>query len=52
MKDYCADPQKYDHVITPLKPSGPKIPIENILDATTPIPPFPWDSETDMKVDG
>ncbi|KAK7263568.1 hypothetical protein RJT34_31160 [Clitoria ternatea] len=51
-QDYCAEPQKYNHAITPLKPSGPKIPIEVLLEATKPIPPFPWLSETDMKVDG
>ncbi|XP_020232390.1 beta-amylase isoform X1 [Cajanus cajan] len=51
-QDYCANPQKYNHAITPLKPSAPKIPIEVLLEATKPMPPFPWLSETDMKVDG
>ncbi|RYR21713.1 hypothetical protein Ahy_B03g067031 isoform C [Arachis hypogaea] len=51
-QDYVEDPNQYNHVIIPLKPSGPKIPLEEILEATKPIPPFPWDSETDMKVDG
>ncbi|KAL1362894.1 hypothetical protein AAHE18_03G112700 [Arachis hypogaea] len=51
-QDYVEDPNQYNHVIIPLKPSGPKIPLEKILEATKPIPPFPWDSETDMKVDG
>ncbi|KAK7257504.1 hypothetical protein RIF29_31528 [Crotalaria pallida] len=51
-QDYSEDPKNYNHVIPPLKPSGPKIPIEVILQATKPIAPFPWDSETDRKVDG
>lgn len=51
-QDYCEDPQKYNHAIPPLKPSEPKIPNEVLLEATKPIPPFPWMSETDMKVDG
>ncbi|KAG2397282.1 Beta-amylase protein [Vigna angularis] len=49
---YSEDPQNYNHVITPLKPSAPKIPIEVLLEATKPIPPFPWLPETDMKIDG
>ncbi|KAG5020987.1 hypothetical protein AAZX31_06G281900 [Glycine max] len=51
-QDYCANPQKYNHAITPLKPSAPKIPIEVLLEATKPTLPFPWLPETDMKVDG
>ncbi|KAK7312747.1 hypothetical protein VNO77_36842 [Canavalia gladiata] len=50
-QDYCADPQKYNHVITPLKQSASKIPIEVLLEAAKPIGPFPWRSETDMKVE-
>nr|O22585.1 RecName: Full=Beta-amylase; AltName: Full=1,4-alpha-D-glucan maltohydrolase [Medicago sativa]AAD04188.1 beta-amylase [Medicago sativa] len=51
-QDYCSDPEKYNHGIPPLKRSGPKIPDDVLNEATKPIPPFPWDSETDMKVDG
>ncbi|XP_057455781.1 beta-amylase [Lotus japonicus] len=51
-QDYCADPGKYGHIIPPLKRSGPKIPDDVLLKATEPMPPFPWDSETDMEVDG
>jgi len=52
LQGYCPDPQNYNHVITPLKPSAPKIPIEVLLEATKPIPPFPWLPETDMNIDG
>ncbi|KAK4255383.1 hypothetical protein QN277_008390 [Acacia crassicarpa] len=50
--DYIEDPQKYGHNLTPLNRSKPKIPNEVLIEATKPLPPFPWDSETDMKVDG
>ncbi|KAI4334073.1 hypothetical protein L6164_018810 [Bauhinia variegata] len=50
-QDYCDDPQKYNHHLAPLKRSLPEVPIENLLDATEVIPPFPWNEETDMKVD-
>jgi len=52
LQDYCSDPEKYNHGIPPLKRSEPKIPVDVLNEATKPIPPFPWDSETDMKVDG
>ncbi|KAL1059759.1 hypothetical protein V6Z11_1Z009900 [Gossypium hirsutum] len=51
-QEYCSDPAKYGKELKPLKRSKPKIPIEDLLDATTPMKPFPWDEETDMKVDG
>ncbi|GAU39199.1 hypothetical protein TSUD_270430 [Trifolium subterraneum] len=51
-QSHSDDPQEYNHAIPPLKRSGPKIPVDDLLEATKPIPPFPWDSETDMKVDG
>ncbi|KAJ4851269.1 Beta-amylase [Turnera subulata] len=51
-QEYCPDPSRYSHEIGPLEPSKPKIPIEVLLEATKPIEPFPWDKETDMKVDG
>ncbi|CAK9161358.1 unnamed protein product [Ilex paraguariensis] len=49
--DYCPDPQNYSKVV-PLERSKPKIPIEELLEATEPIKPFPWDNETDMSVGG
>ncbi|KAA8524567.1 hypothetical protein F0562_010990 [Nyssa sinensis] len=48
---YIADPSKYNGPVVPLKHSKPKIPIEVLLEATEPTKPFPWDKETDMKVD-
>ena len=42
----------YNHRIVPLPPSKPKIPIEDLMEATKPEKPFPWAKETDMKVDG
>jgi beta-amylase len=51
-QSHCDDPQEYNHAIPPLKRSGPNIPVDDLLEATKPILPFPWDSETDMKVDG
>lgn len=52
MQDFTADPEKYDHHLVPLPPSKPKIPIEEILKATKPIKPFPWNKQTDMSVSG
>ena len=52
MQDYIPDPEKYNHHIVPLQSSKPKIPINELLDATKPIKPFPWDKETDMSVVG
>ncbi|CAL5211797.1 unnamed protein product [Lathyrus oleraceus] len=51
-QDYCEDPQEYNHGIPPLERSEPNIPVDVLLEATRPIVPFPWDSETDLKVDG
>ncbi|WJX43826.1 Beta-amylase [Trifolium repens] len=51
-QSHCDDPQEYNHAIPPLKRSGPNIPVDDLREATKPILPFPWDSETDMKVDG
>lgn len=50
-QDYCPDPSKYGHEIVPLERSKPKIPIEDLLDATKPMEPFPWNKQTDMPVD-
>ncbi|CAI8614495.1 unnamed protein product [Vicia faba] len=52
VQDYREDPQDYNHGIPPLKRSEPNIPVDVLLEATKPIQPFPWDSETDLKADG
>ncbi|OMO86004.1 beta-amylase-like protein [Corchorus olitorius] len=52
MDEYISDPDKYGHELCHLKHSKPKIPNEVLLEATEPLEPFPWDDETDMKVDG
>nr|XP_048328173.1 beta-amylase [Ziziphus jujuba var. spinosa] len=51
-QDYCPDPEKYNHHVVPLERSKPKIPIEELLEATKPEDPFPWNKETDMSVGG
>ncbi|KAL2547860.1 Beta-amylase 5 [Forsythia ovata] len=38
--------------VAPLQRSKPKIPIDELLEATKPIKSFPWDEETDMSVGG
>ncbi|KAK6134882.1 hypothetical protein DH2020_031366 [Rehmannia glutinosa] len=47
-QDYCRDITD----LAPLQRSKPRIPIDELLDATKPIKPFPWDEETDMSVGG
>ncbi|KAG6742572.1 hypothetical protein POTOM_053444 [Populus tomentosa] len=51
-QDYCPDPSKYGHEIGPLERSNPQIPMDDIIDATKPMKPFPWNNQTDMPVDG
>lgn len=51
-QDYCPDPSKYFKPIKPMERSKPKIPIEDILEATEPMEPFPFDPVTDMSVGG
>ncbi|KAJ6420687.1 hypothetical protein OIU84_028110 [Salix udensis] len=51
-QDYCPDPSKYGHELGPLERSRPRISIDDILDATKPTKPFPWNKQTDMPVDG
>ena len=36
----------------PLEKSKPKIPFQDLLEATKPLVPFPFDKQTDMSVDG
>ncbi|KAI3457248.1 hypothetical protein Pfo_013911 [Paulownia fortunei] len=45
---YCRDITD----LAPLQRSKPKIPVDELLEATKPIKPFPWDKETDMSVGG
>lgn len=42
----------YGNSIDALAPSKPRIPIHELLEATTPTNPFPFDEKTDMSVDG
>ncbi|XP_041005431.1 beta-amylase-like [Juglans microcarpa x Juglans regia] len=51
-QDYCPDQGKYNHHIGPLERSKPEMTIEDLLEATEPMEPFPWDKETDMSVGG
>jgi len=48
---YCPHPENHFKPITPLQRSKPEIPIHQILEASTVMPPFPFDDETDMPVD-
>ncbi|GKV21336.1 hypothetical protein SLEP1_g31323 [Rubroshorea leprosula] len=50
-QEYCPDPKMYNHEIGPLEASAPKLSMEELLEATKPMEPFPWDKETDMRVD-
>jgi beta-amylase len=52
LQDYCPDPARYGRPIRPLERSSPEIPMDRLLEATAPEPPFPFDSETDMSVGG
>lgn len=51
-QDFCPDPRKYNSYVGPLQRSKPKISIEDLLKATEPMEPFPFDEETDMSVGG
>ncbi|KAL7587315.1 hypothetical protein Lser_V15G40380 [Lactuca serriola] len=50
-QEYCSDLRKYSTVV-PLERSKPKIPIEELLEATERIQSFPFDDHTDMSVGG
>ncbi|XVF01814.1 hypothetical protein REPUB_Repub04eG0121800 [Reevesia pubescens] len=50
-QDYCPDLGMYNHQIGPLERSKPKFLIEDLLEATKPMEPFPWGQEADMKID-
>ncbi|KAF3319938.1 beta-amylase-like protein [Carex littledalei] len=49
--DYLPNSDQYFSPIEPMARSEPEIPIEEILEATKPEEPYPFDSETDMPVD-
>ncbi|KAL6140095.1 hypothetical protein ACLB2K_058396 [Fragaria x ananassa] len=51
-QDYCQDSEKYNHHLGSLERSKPKFSTEDLLEATKPVEPFPWDEETDMSVTG
>ncbi|KAF5945022.1 hypothetical protein HYC85_015250 [Camellia sinensis] len=51
-QDFCEDPRKYNNHVGPLERSKPRIPIEDLLEATEPMEPYPFDKETDMSVGG
>ncbi|KAF6166229.1 hypothetical protein GIB67_031013 [Kingdonia uniflora] len=51
-QDYCPDPNNYFHPVGPLERSKPTIPIEDLMEATKSMEPFPFDPETDMSVGG
>lgn len=51
-QDFCEDPRKYNNHVGPLGRSKPRIPIEDLLEATEPMEPYPFDKETDMSVGG
>ncbi|EEF46659.1 Beta-amylase, putative [Ricinus communis] len=51
-QDYVADAKKYDHELAPLQRSKAKILVDELLEATEGVAPFPWNTETDLPVDG
>ncbi|XP_056158399.1 beta-amylase isoform X3 [Syzygium oleosum] len=51
-QDHCADSRKYGQCLDPLERSNPELSIQDLLEATEPMKPFPWDKETDMGVGG
>lgn len=51
-QECCPDPGKYGQEVGPLGRSKPRIPIEELMEATKPMQPFPWDEKTDMSVGG
>uniref|UniRef100_A0A7C9DB45 Beta-amylase n=1 Tax=Opuntia streptacantha TaxID=393608 RepID=A0A7C9DB45_OPUST len=51
-QEHHQNPEDYGKHVEPLELSKPKISIEDLLEATKPMGPFPFNSETDMKVEG
>uniref|UniRef100_A0ACD5UML4 Uncharacterized protein n=1 Tax=Avena sativa TaxID=4498 RepID=A0ACD5UML4_AVESA len=51
-QDYCPDPAQYLRPLKPLERSRPAIPMDRLLEATSPEAPYPFEPETDMSVGG
>ncbi|KAL5731005.1 beta-amylase [Ranunculus cassubicifolius] len=51
-QDYCPNPDKYYIPIVPLERSKPPLSMEELMEATKPMQPFPFDTNTDMSVGG
>lgn len=51
-QDYCPDPARYLRPLKPLERSRPAMPVDKLLEATSPEAPYPFDPETDMTVGG
>ncbi|GAB2285302.1 Beta-amylase [Dionaea muscipula] len=51
-QEYCPEPEKYQNHIMSLQQSKPKISINDLLEATKTLEPFPFEGETDMSVGG
>ncbi|URE13593.1 beta-amylase [Musa troglodytarum] len=51
-QDYCPDPWKYYKPITAMQRSKAATPMEKILEAAEPAPPYAFDPETDTSVGG
>ncbi|KAI3959533.1 hypothetical protein MKX01_025049 [Papaver californicum] len=50
-QEFFPVPTKYHYPIVPLERSKPKIPVEELMEATEPVKLFPFDAETDMGID-
>lgn len=50
LQEYCPNPENYGRHVIPLEQSKPKISLEDLLEATKPMDPLPFNNETDMKV--
>ncbi|KAL9322547.1 hypothetical protein ACSQ67_010600 [Phaseolus vulgaris] len=46
--DHCPDPERYYHFTEPMKRSEPRIPLETLLEVTTPLQPYAFLKETDV----
>ncbi|KAL8167810.1 hypothetical protein V2J09_009309 [Rumex salicifolius] len=50
-QEVCQDPARYGRPLEALPTSKPRIPIEQLLEATAPMEAFPFDGQTDMPVE-
>jgi len=48
LQDHCPDPERYYHFTEPMKRSEPRIPLETLLEVTTPLQPYAFLKETDV----